>query len=88
MDEPKLERYLNELREQPFSEDTKGMLTAIYLLLDSELKRLEAVLALMKHKDAIKDAIPNSEAYQQEMLESATHNLTLIKEFLKETGRE
>ena len=83
MDELQLERYLNELREIPFSEDTKGMLTAIYLLLDAEIKSLEAVLALMKHKEAF----PNSEAYQQETLESATHKVRLIKEFLKESGR-
>ena len=74
-----IETYLNSLRKVPFG---KRHLTETYLILDSELKQLDGVLALMKHK------IPDSEDYQIEMLEAISRNLHLLRDFAKESGQE
>ena len=76
-----IESYLNSLREVSFG---RRHLTETYLILDSEIRQLNGVLAMMKDKDSF----PDSEDYQVQMLESVSRNLALLRDFAKELGSE
>lgn len=76
-----VEKYLESLRELPTNEK---YFTEAYLILDSEIRRLEAVVAMMKNKDRI----PDSDEFQSETLQSVTQNISLLRDFLKEAGEE
>ena len=78
---PELDRYLDELRIRPFDKDH---MTEAYLILDARLRTIGAVIAMVSNPSDF----PDSTKYQIEMLREVHSDLSLLRDYLKDMGKE